>query len=117
MLVKKLIITGLPDSFPENATAKVSIIFLSTTILRTLFCEKCAVLSLSSEFTDKFNVSSLYLDLGSDIVFDNILPHIFIIDCNRMYLFVLLSHISNRSVLLWESRHIVGSVELSVNHK
>ena len=37
MLVKKLIITGLPDSFPENATAKVSIIFLPTTILGTVF--------------------------------------------------------------------------------
>ena len=40
MLVKKLIITGLSDSFPRNATAKVSIIFLPTTILRPHFFEK-----------------------------------------------------------------------------
>ena len=40
MLVKKLIITGLPDSFPENATAKVSIIFLPTTILHPHFFKK-----------------------------------------------------------------------------
>jgi hypothetical protein len=47
MLVKKLIITGLPDSFPENATAKVSIIFLPTTILGAVFSR---MLKISHKF-------------------------------------------------------------------